>query len=73
MKVYMVWVYDWPQEMIFINENPSIKMEHDRDQLKYGWQSRMDSSTAYIREEKEIKEVVKFFELEPDEMKEVEL
>lgn len=74
MKVYMVWVYEWPSQMIIVEKNPLIESRHDRAQLGYRWQSMPNSRKAYLRGSgNEIKKIVDFFELEPDEMKEVEL
>ena len=73
MKVYMVWVYDWPNEMVFVNDIAPIEGEHSRERLMYKYQNIADTKTAYFRKEDEYKKIIDYFDLEPDSVKEIEL
>jgi hypothetical protein len=73
MKIYMVWICDWPQEMIFVTDKAPIEGVHNRRELEYKNKNQLNSPTVYFRWDKEIKEMIDYFELEPDQVKEIEL
>ena len=73
MKIYMVWVYDWPQEMVLATNELPTEGVHNRQAFVYKYQNRREASTVYFREEKEIKNMIYYFELEPDQVKEIDL
>jgi hypothetical protein len=73
MKVYMVWVYDWPNEMVLVNDRSPIEGAHSRERLMYKYQNIADTKTAYFRKEDEYRKMINYFDLEPDSVKEIEL
>lgn len=73
MKVYMVWVYDWPNEMVIVNDIAPREGEHSRERLVYKYQDFADTKTAYFRKEDEYRKMIDYFDLEPDSVKEIEL
>lgn len=54
MKVYIVWVYDWPCEMVIINDIAPREEEHSRQRLVYKYRNFADTKTVYFRLVKEI-------------------
>jgi hypothetical protein len=73
MKVYMVWVYDWPNEMVYVSNIAPRKGEHSRERLVYKYTDYANSKTAYFRKEDEIRKMIDYFDLEPDLVKEIEI
>ena len=73
MKIYMVWVYDWPQRMILVTSKPPIEGVHNRQNLSYKYKNPGDTITVYFREKEVIKNIIDYFELEPDQIKEIDL
>jgi len=61
MKVYMVWVYDWPEEMVFVNNIAPIEGAHSRERLMYKYQNDVDTKTAYFRKEDEYRKIIDYF------------
>ena len=73
MKVYIVWVYDWPCEMVLVNDRSPREGEHSRERLVYKYQNVADTNTVYFRKEEEYRKIIDYFDLEPDLVKEIEL
>lgn len=73
MKVYMIWVYDWPMEMVFVNDIAPREEEHSRERLMYKYQNIADTKTVYFRKEDEYRKIIEYFDLEPDLVKEIEI
>lgn len=73
MKVYMIWVYDWPMEMVIVHDIAPREGEHSRERLIYKYQNYVDTKTAYFRKEDEYRKIIDYFDLEPDLVKEIEI
>ena len=73
MKVYMVWVYDWPMEMVYVTDIAQKEGEHCRERLMYKYQSYANTKITYFRKEDEYRKIIDYFDLEPDLIKEIEL
>ena len=73
MKVYIVWVYDWPCEMVYVNDIAPREGEHSRERLVYKYRNFADTKTFYFRKEDEYRKIIDYFDLEPDLVKEIEL
>ena len=73
MKVYIVWVYDWPNEMVYVNDIAPGEGEHRRERLVYKYRKFADTKTVYFRKEDEYRKIIDYFDLEPDLVKEIEL
>jgi len=73
MKVYMIWVYDWPMEMVIVNDIAPREEGHSRERLVYKYQNIADTKTVYFRKEDEYRKIIDYFDLEPDLVKEIEI
>lgn len=73
MKAYIVWVHDWPNEMVYVNDIPPNEGEHSRERLVYKYQNIADTKTVYFRKEEEYRKIIEYYDLEPDTLKEIEL